>query len=112
MSRIVHLLTHPVTLLEPVAEDEDAYGQPTITVTEHETLCHYRRLTTNDGQGVGVIVSEDVQVYLDMADQVASNWGVRLNDAVYEIVGEVTPVWNPRTQQAEYRSVVCRRSAT
>ena len=112
MSRIRHLLTHPVTLLEPVSDGEDDYGQPVLTVTEHDTKCHYRRIRTDDQAGVGVIVTEDVELYLDVADEVASNWGVRLNDAVYEVVGEVTPVWNPRTQVAEYRSVICRRSGT
>jgi len=110
MSRLGHLLTHPITLLEPTSDEQDDYGQPVVVVVEHPASCHYRRIRTDDGSGVGVIVTEDIEVYLDASVEVEPSWGVRLGDATYEVVGQVTPVWNPRTQVAEYRSVVCRRS--
>jgi hypothetical protein len=112
MSRVARLLTRDVTLLEPTSDEVDDYGQPVVTVVEHPTKCHYRRIRTDDQAGVGVIVTEDIEVYLSTDDDVESTWGVRLGEATYEVVGEVTPVWNARTGTAEYRSVICRRSGT
>ena len=112
MSRVARLLSRPAVLLEPVRDELDAYGQPVLTVIEHETLCHYRRVTTDDGSGVGTIVSEDLEVYLSPDVEVGSSWGVRIEGATYSIVGEVTPAWNARTGAPEYRSVICRRSGT
>lgn len=112
MSRVDRLLTRPVTLLEPVAASSDDYGQPVVAVTEHATLCHYRRVTSDDTAGVGTVVREDIEVFLAHDEPVESTWGVQLGDAVYEIVGEVNDAWNARLAQVEYRSVLCRRSST
>lgn len=112
MTRVAHLLTHPVTLLEPQQGETDAYGQPSVTVTSHDALCHYRRVTTDDSYSNGALVAEDIELFLDPTVPVDSSWGVELNGATYTIVGEVTAAWNARTASEEYRSVLCRRAST
>jgi hypothetical protein len=102
-------LTKTVTLHEPTRPTVDVYNQPQVTWVDHPVDCYYRRLYSDDADGVGVVVTETYQMYLPAGTDVADDWEVTLDGQRYAVVGDVHRQWNPRTQSVEYVSITVRQ---
>lgn len=105
------LLTKPVTVHEPLRNVLDVWNQPVVTWADHDTVCYYRRLYSDDADGVGVVVTETLAVYLPAGTRVDEDWEVTVGDQRYVVVGDVHHQWNPRTSSDEYVMVTVRKRA-
>lgn len=106
---LLSLLTKTVTLHEPARPTVDVWNQPVVTWVDHQVNCYYRRLYSDDADGVGVVVTETYAVYLPAGTDVDEDWEVSLDGERYVVVGDVHRQWNPRTSQVEYVMVTVRK---
>lgn len=107
--RVDHLLNQPVIIVRRDPSDPDRYNQPTMTETRTEIGAHVRQVRTDDQSGVGVVVTETVEVYFPAGTTIDDLYAVEFDGEHYEVVGRPNRPWNPRLQAHEYVSVLARR---
>lgn len=103
------LLTKVCTLHEPSRPTVDIWNQPVVAWVDRQVRCYYRRLYSDDADGVGVVVTETYAVYLPAGTDVDEDWEVTLDDERYVVVGDVHRQWNPRLAAVDYVMVTVRK---
>lgn len=109
MSRVDHLLNQSVVTVRRDPGPPDRYNQPTMIETRATIGAFVRQIRTDDESGVGVIVTETIEVYFPVTTTVDDLYAIEYDDEHYEVVGRPNRPWNPRLQVSEYVSVLARR---
>jgi hypothetical protein len=105
------VLTKTCTLHEPARSETDVWNQPVVSWVDYEVDCYYRRLYSDDSDGVGVVVMDTYALYLAPGPHIAADWEVTLDGQRYVVVGDSHQQWNPRTRSVEYVMVSIRKRA-
>ena len=108
---VATLLSHPVTLKYRAAGAKDAYGQPSVTVTEEDSFCYARMMTTDDADAVSR-EQIDYKVYLPATTVTTGLFALVLDGLQYDIQGPAHHQYNPRLARVEYVVVTARRAAS
>jgi len=103
------LLTKVCTVHQPARPTVDVWNQPVLVWTDIEKPCYYRRLYSDDADGVGVVVTETYALYLPPDTTIDEDWEVTLDDERYVVVGDVHRQWNPRMATVDYVMVTIRK---
>lgn len=106
---VIGLMTKTVTLHEPVRATFDAYNQPIAQWADHQVRCYYRRLYSDDADGVGVVVTSTIQLYFPPGTNIDEDWEVTVDNERYVVVGDVFEQWNPRTSAVDHVLVQVRK---
>lgn len=106
----LRLLTKPMTIHRRTVGGPDAAGRPTATVTETDVLggiSHSRSADSFDG---GLVIVDEVTVYLAPDASIAPGDVVEIDAARYEVVSEPFPAWNHRLGAVHHLEVKARRA--
>lgn len=103
------LFREPITLIV-VSEAVGADGRTTRTETPTETTGAFRQRAAIDANNAGVVVTDEIVVYLRPEDSVLVGDRVAIRGEVYEVVSTAFPQVNHRTGELHHREVRARRS--
>lgn len=111
MGRVDHLLNQPVVTVRRDPGGLDRYNQPTMFETRATVSAHVVQVRTNDDSGIGVVVTDVIEVYFPAATTVDDLYALEVDGDHYEVTGRPNRPWNPRLQLHEYVSVLAKRVA-
>jgi hypothetical protein len=106
----LRLLTKPMTIHRRTVGAPDGAGRPTATIAETEVLggiSHSRSADSFDG---GLVIVDEVSVYLDPTTEIAPGDFVEIDGARYEVISEPFAAWNHRRGSAHHLEVKARRA--
>ena len=109
------LINRPCKILTRVITGEDDYGNDTHEDTVVDTVCELQSLAqrkSNEDEDHNQLSSTTWKLFLNTGETITARDAVVVDGERYELAGEVSDVWNPRTQLISHIEATVIRTST